>query len=96
VLVGFAAESGDPVERGRAKLLRKHVDFIVANDITRADAGFEADTNAVTIIGHDSDETVALTSKADIASRILDRAEVSLKAQGSGLKAQGSGLKAQG
>ncbi len=87
VLVGFAAESGDPVERGRAKLLRKHVDFIVANDITRPDAGFEVDTNAVTIIGRDSEETIPLTSKADIASRILDRAELSLEAQGSGLKA---------
>src|SRR6185503_13670610 len=50
VLVGFAAESGNPVERGRAKLLRKHVDFIIANDITRVDAGFDADTNAGTII----------------------------------------------
>jgi phosphopantothenoylcysteine decarboxylase/phosphopantothenate--cysteine ligase len=87
VLVGFAAESGDPVERGRAKLLRKHVDFIVANDITRADAGFEADTNAVTVISHDSEETIALTPKSDVASRILDRAELRLKAQGSGLKA---------
>ena len=87
VLVGFAAESGDPVERGRAKLVRKHADFIVANDITRPDAGFEADTNAVTIIGSDAEETIALTSKSDVASRILDRAELSLKAQGSGLKA---------
>jgi phosphopantothenoylcysteine decarboxylase/phosphopantothenate--cysteine ligase len=87
VLVGFAAESGDPVERGRAKLLRKHVDFIVANDITRADAGFEVDTNAVTVISHDSEETIALTPKSDVASRILDRAELRLKAQGSGLKA---------
>ena len=87
VLVGFAAESGDPVERGRAKLLRKHADFIVANDITRADAGFEVDTNAVTVISHDSEETIALTPKSDVASRILDRAELRLKAQGSGLKA---------
>ena len=87
VLVGFAAESGDPVERGRAKLIRKHVDLIVANDITRPDAGFEADTNAVTIIGHDFEEAIALSSKSDVASRILDRAELSLKAQGSGLKA---------
>ena len=87
VLVGFAAESGDPVERGRAKLLRKHVDFIVANDITRADAGFEVDTNAVTVISHDSEETIALTPKSDVASRILDRAELRLNAQSSGLKA---------
>jgi len=87
VLVGFAAESGDPVERGRAKLVRKHVDFIVANDITRADAGFEADTNAGTIISQDSEETIAVTPKADVAARILDRAELRLKAQGSGLTA---------
>jgi phosphopantothenoylcysteine decarboxylase/phosphopantothenate--cysteine ligase len=87
VLVGFAAESGDPVARGRAKLVRKHVDFIVANDITRADAGFDAETNAVTIISQDGDEAVALAPKAEIAGRILDRAEARLKAQGSGLKA---------
>ncbi len=87
VLVGFAAESGDPVERGRTKLTRKHVDFIVANDITRADAGFDVDTNAVTIISKDSEDTIALTPKADIAARILDRAELVLKAQGSGLTA---------
>ena len=87
VLVGFAAESGDPVERGRAKLLRKHVDFIIANDITRADAGFDADTNAGTIISQDSEETIAVTPKSDVAARILDRAELRLKAQGSGLTA---------
>jgi len=87
VLVGFAAESGDPVERGRAKLLRKHVDFIVANDITRADAGFDVDTNAGTIISHDSEETIVVTPKADLAARILDRAELRLKALGSGLTA---------
>jgi phosphopantothenoylcysteine decarboxylase / phosphopantothenate---cysteine ligase len=87
ILVGFAAESGDPVARGRAKLLRKHVDFIVANDITRADAGFEVDTNAGTIISQDTEETIAVTPKADLASRILDRAELRLNALSSGLKA---------
>ena len=86
VLVGFAAESGDPVERGRAKLVSKHVDFIIANDITRADAGFDTDTNAGTIISQDSEETIAVTPKADLAARILDRAELHLKAS-SGLKA---------
>ena len=87
ILVGFAAERGDPVARGRAKLLRKHVDFIVANDITRADAGFEVDTNAGAIISQDTEETIAVTPKADLASRILDRAELRLNALGSGLKA---------
>ena len=80
VLVGFAAESGDPVPRGRDKLLRKQADFIVANDISRDDAGFEADTNAVTIISKDGEEAVALAPKTEIAARILDRAEVRLNA----------------
>lgn len=75
VLVGFAAESGDPVPRGRDKLLRKQADFIVANDISRDDAGFEADANAVTIISQDGEEAVALAPKTEIAARILDRAE---------------------
>jgi phosphopantothenoylcysteine decarboxylase/phosphopantothenate--cysteine ligase len=86
VLVGFAAESGDPVPRGRDKLLRKQADFIVANDISRDDAGFEADANAVTIISKDGEEAVALAPKTEIAARILDHAEGRLKAQGSGLK----------
>ena len=85
VLVGFAAESGNPVRRGRDKLLRKQADFIVANDISREDAGFESDANAVTIISKDGEEAVALAPKTEIAARILDRAEARLKAQGSGL-----------
>lgn len=79
VLVGFAAESGDPAARGREKLRRKQCDLIVANDISRADAGFDADTNAVTIISADGDEPIALASKTVIAAAILDRAEQFLK-----------------
>ena len=75
VLVGFAAESGDPVERGRQKLLRKKVDLIVANDIAVDGAGFDADDNAVTIISRDGDEAVPLAPKSQIAVSILDRAE---------------------
>ncbi|HZB26107.1 MAG TPA: phosphopantothenoylcysteine decarboxylase, partial [Vicinamibacterales bacterium] len=75
VLVGFAAESGDPVRRGREKLQRKNADMIVANDISRADAGFDADTNVVTLITAEGDEAVALAPKAQIAGVILDRAE---------------------
>jgi phosphopantothenoylcysteine decarboxylase / phosphopantothenate---cysteine ligase len=83
VLVGFAAESGDPVPRGREKLRRKQVDFIVANDISRSDAGFEAETNAVTIISEDGEEPIALAPKTEVAARILDRAETRLAARGS-------------
>jgi phosphopantothenoylcysteine decarboxylase / phosphopantothenate---cysteine ligase len=83
VLLGFAAESGNPVPRGREKLRRKQVDFIVANDISRSDAGFEAETNAVTIISEDGEEPIALAPKTEIAARILDRAETRLAARGS-------------
>jgi phosphopantothenoylcysteine decarboxylase/phosphopantothenate--cysteine ligase len=75
VLVGFAAEAGDPARRGREKLERKHADMIVANDISRTDAGFDADTNAVVLVTAGGDEPVALAPKAQIAGVILDRAE---------------------
>jgi phosphopantothenoylcysteine decarboxylase/phosphopantothenate--cysteine ligase len=75
LLIGFAAESGDPVARGREKLLRKSADMIVANDISRPDAGFDSELNAATIITRDREEAVSLGPKSQLASRILDRAE---------------------
>ena len=82
VLIGFAAQSGDPVVLGREKLRRKSVDMIVANDITRPDAGFDSDSNAATLIsadGPDSDEVFPLGPKTELASRVLDRAEALLE-----------------
>ncbi len=78
VLIGFAAESGNPAARAREKLARKNADMIVANDITRTDAGFDADTNAVTMVTVEGDEVVPLGSKSHVAARILDRAETFL------------------
>jgi phosphopantothenoylcysteine decarboxylase/phosphopantothenate--cysteine ligase len=78
VLIGFAAESGDPARRGREKLLRKSVDMIVANDVTRSDAGFDVDTNIVTLVTASGDEVVPLAPKSHIAGVILDRAETML------------------
>jgi phosphopantothenoylcysteine decarboxylase/phosphopantothenate--cysteine ligase len=78
VLIGFAAESGDPVARGREKLRRKHVDVIVANDITLPDAGFDSESNAATIVsadGPEHDDVFPLGPKTELAARILDRAE---------------------
>jgi phosphopantothenoylcysteine decarboxylase/phosphopantothenate--cysteine ligase len=72
VLVGFAAETADAVARGRRKLDAKRVDLVVANDVTQPGAGFEHDTNAVTIITRDRDVAVPLQSKAAVADRILD------------------------
>jgi phosphopantothenoylcysteine decarboxylase/phosphopantothenate--cysteine ligase len=79
VLIGFAAESGDPVARGREKLRRKSVDMIVANDITRPDGGFDSDSNAATLISAEADEVFPLGPKTELASRILDRAEALLE-----------------
>ena len=51
VLVGFAAETDDVLERGRRKLARKGVDLLVVNDVSAPGAGFDHDTNAVAILG---------------------------------------------
>ena len=75
VLVGFAAETHDVVVKATGKLQRKAADLIVANDVSRADAGFDVDTNAVTILSATDSEDVPLQSKAAVASRILDRIE---------------------
>jgi len=81
VLVGFAAETEDVIARGRAKRERKQVDLVVANDVSRADAGFDVDTNAVTIIGADEAKTLPLQSKATVAAEILNRVEALLSAR---------------
>ena len=73
LLVGFAAETHDVVERARAKRLRKQIDLIVANDVSRSDSGFEVDTNAVTLIGDGPDESLPLQSKSAVARGILGR-----------------------
>jgi phosphopantothenoylcysteine decarboxylase/phosphopantothenate--cysteine ligase len=73
VLVGFAAETHDVQERGRRKLARKGVDLLVVNDVSAPGAGFDHDTNAVSILGAEGGSTeVALTSKNAVAHAVLD------------------------
>src|SRR5207245_2511764 len=81
LLVGFAAETEDVVARARAKRDRKRADLIVANDVSRADAGFDVETNAVTIVGPEGAEALPLQTKARVASAILDRVEALMKAR---------------
>ncbi len=71
-LVGFAAETEALEQNARAKLQRKHLDLIVANDVSKDAAGFAHDTNEVVIIGHDWTRTVPLTSKRAVADAVLD------------------------
>ena len=81
VLIGFAAETSDVVERARAKRTRKKLDMIVANDVSAADRGFDATTNEVTLITQEGEEVVPLQSKERVAARILDRVETLLSAR---------------
>jgi phosphopantothenoylcysteine decarboxylase/phosphopantothenate--cysteine ligase len=75
VLVGFAAETQDVVAHARAKLEAKRVDLVVANDVTRPDAGFDVETNAVTLVSAAGAEELPVQSKSTVAARILDRVE---------------------
>ena len=83
VLVGFAAETDDLIRKAREKRARKRVDLIVANDVSQADRGFDADTNAVTLVGEDGEESVPLQRKELVAAVILDRVEQVLRARAS-------------
>lgn len=74
VFVGFAAETNDVLAYARDKLARKNLDMIVANDVTRPGAGFDVDTNIVTLITKDGQEALPMMSKVEVAQRILDRA----------------------
>jgi phosphopantothenoylcysteine decarboxylase/phosphopantothenate--cysteine ligase len=76
VVVGFAAESHDVVAAARRKIERKGCDLLVANDVSRSDAGFDVDTNAVLFVwpGGETEE-LPLLSKAEVAAHLLDRVQ---------------------
>jgi phosphopantothenoylcysteine decarboxylase / phosphopantothenate---cysteine ligase len=75
VLVGFAAETGHLAENARGKLARKGADMIVANDVTQEGAGFDTDTNIVTMFLRDGRELpLPKLTKFEVANRILDQA----------------------
>ena len=80
VLVGFAAETGPPAARAAEKRARKQVDLIVANDVSAEGAGFDVETNQVTLVGASGSEALPLMSKAAVAAAILDRVEALLTA----------------
>jgi phosphopantothenoylcysteine decarboxylase/phosphopantothenate--cysteine ligase len=75
VLIGFAAETDRLAENARAKLTRKGADIIVANDVTQEGAGFDGDTNIVTLFLRDGRELPQpKLTKLEVANRILDAA----------------------
>lgn len=71
VLVGYAAETGDPVGYARDKLVRKRVDLVVANDVTAPGSGFGTPTNQVWFVAPDGVEALPLLSKEAIAERLV-------------------------
>jgi phosphopantothenoylcysteine decarboxylase/phosphopantothenate--cysteine ligase len=74
IVVGFAAESHDVVAAARRKIVRKGCDLLVANDVSRSDAGFDVDTNAVLFVSPDGEvEELPLLSKSEVAVHLVDR-----------------------
>ena len=73
IIVGFAAESSNVIENAKAKLKRKNIDYILANDITSNDTGFASDDNKVTIISSLGDViSLDKMSKREVAKNIFD------------------------
>ncbi len=74
VLIGFAAETENVLDNARKKLASKHLDMIVANDVTKPGAGFNVDTNIAALITSEGIDELPMMSKRELANRILDRA----------------------
>ncbi len=71
VLVGFAAETGDVASEARRKLLEKHCDLIVANDIGEPGSGFAVDTNRCLFVSREGERQVGPTSKREVGEEIV-------------------------
>ena len=72
-LCGFSMETEDVIGNSRDKLAKKHLDMIVANNLREPGAGFEANTNVVTLITQDEEISLDLMSKEEVAVHILDK-----------------------
>jgi phosphopantothenoylcysteine decarboxylase/phosphopantothenate--cysteine ligase len=78
--VGFAAETEDLLANAQMKMKEKALDMIVANDVSRTDAGFDTNTNVVKILYADGRvEDTELMPKDQVADLVLDRVKVLLK-----------------
>ena len=72
-LCGFSMETQNMLGNSRAKLGKKHLDMVAANNLKVAGAGFQGDTNVLTLITQDEDVSLQLMSKEDAANVILDK-----------------------
>lgn len=73
ILCGFSMETEHLLENSRAKLEKKNIDMIVANNLKQEGAGFGTDTNVVTLLSKEGTEELPLLSKGEVADRLLDR-----------------------
>lgn len=74
IIVGFAAETDNAIENGRKKLIEKNLDMVVVNDLKDEGAGFEVDTNKVTLIDRKGKVSeFPLMSKIEVSERIIDK-----------------------
>ncbi|MCR5543986.1 MAG: bifunctional phosphopantothenoylcysteine decarboxylase/phosphopantothenate--cysteine ligase CoaBC [Eubacterium sp.] len=74
VIVGFSMETENLIENSREKLTKKNADMICANSLTTEGAGYQVDTNIVTLITKDEEISLPLMSKDEVADSILDKA----------------------
>lgn len=72
-IVGFAAETGQRLDRARTKLMDKNIDMIVFNDVSKTGSGFDVDTNEVVIIDRKTEKKLPLMSKEAVAIALFDR-----------------------
>ena len=75
VICGFSMETRDMLENSRAKLVKKNVDMICANNLKQEGAGFGVDTNVITMITKEDIQELPLQSKQSVAQAILDKAK---------------------
>ena len=78
-LVGFALETTDELAHAQGKLKRKNFDFIVLNSLNDKGAGFQHDTNKISIVSKDEIKEFPLKPKSEVASDIIDELEKKLK-----------------
>ena len=72
IFIGFAAETNNLLENAKKKLDKKNLDFIVLNDVSKKDIGFNSEYNKVTIISKDNILEIGKDTKLNIADKILD------------------------
>jgi phosphopantothenoylcysteine decarboxylase/phosphopantothenate--cysteine ligase len=72
-MVGFSAQTGNRIDLARKKLAEKSMDMIVFNDISKEGAGFDCDTNVITIIDKTNEYPHSIMDKAEAANKILDK-----------------------